>query len=243
MGIKEPKTDNLDINVETKNIIKIKKNELIEQIINDILISKNELGITLFPYDQFFKSYLIEIKPKYLVIDSLMPFYGNKLVHKAEYLKIHIESSKNNIDKYFLTKYKDEMVSGEDYNFLIYKPVEIILIDKRNVLRVLTNISHMAYIYSSYEKTDFVYPLHDLSWSGISFNSDKSMEPNSELKKTLIKFSNKTIRLDLIVVHSTYMYGKYRIGCKISEISDNDRDSLINFILEIERQNINSNLQ
>ena len=225
----------------TVNTIRIKKNEIIEQIIDNMLISKNELGVTLFPYNQFFKSYLLEIKPKYLVIDNLMPFYGNKLVHKAEYLKINVESDKQNTDKYFLSKYKDEIISGEDHNFLIYKPYEIVIAEKRNVLRVSTNNSNMAYILSSYEDKDFFYTVYDLSWNSISFNADISMKPEAILKNTVIKFSGKAIHADLKIIHSTYIDGQYRMGCQILKISDNDRDSLINFILGIERQNINSN--
>ncbi|MHB8232166.1 MAG: flagellar brake protein [bacterium] len=226
----------------TVNTIRIKKNEIIEQIINNMLTSKMELGITVFPQNQFFKSYLIEIKPKYLVIDSLMPFYGNKIMPKTEYLKINA-SSKQEIDKYFLSKYKDEIISGEENNFLIYKPDEIVIIEKRNALRVSTNGLNMAYIYGSYKKNDFFYTLHDLSWNSISFNADASMEPGAILKNAIVKFSDKIIHIDSNVIHSTYIDGKYRIGCQILKISDNDRDLLINFILGIERQNINSNLE
>ncbi len=225
----------------TINTIKIKKTEVIDSIIDDVFVKKNELGITLFPYNQFFKTYLIEIKPKYLVIDSLMPFYGNKLVHKTDYLKINIMSDKQSVDKHFLTKYKEEIFSGGDYNFFVYKPLEIVLTEKRKVLRVATNASNTAYIYSSYKKIDFSYSLRDLSWNGISFDADIDMKPDSILKNALIKLSGRITNMDLKIVHSTYLKGKYRIGCEILKISDKDRDILINFIHTIERQNININ--
>jgi c-di-GMP-binding flagellar brake protein YcgR len=171
-----------------------------------------------------------------------MPFYGNKIMPKTEYLKINTESGRHDIDKYFLSKFKDEIISGEENNFLIYKPDEIVIVEKRSVLRVLANRTNMAYIYISYNGTDSIYYVYDLSWNGISFNADNSLEQGIILKNTTVKFSDKAVRMDLKVVHSTYINGKYRTGCKILGISDKDRDSLIHFILDIERQNISANI-
>ena len=229
----------------TINTIRIKKDEIIDRLINDILTSKIELGITVFPYNQFFKSYLIEIKPKYLVIDSLMPFYGNKILPKTEYIKINAESGNNGTDKYFLSKYKDEIISGEENNFLIYKPDEIVIVEKRSVLRVSTNKYNSAFIFASYGNSDFFYPVYDLSWNSISFNAEITMEPGLILKNTMVKFLDKAVHMDLKIIHSTYNNddGKFRVGCRIDKISDKDRDLLINFILGVERQNINSNLE
>ena len=227
----------------TVNAIRIKKNEIIDRIINNILTSKIELGITVFPYNQFFKSYLIEIKPKYLLIDSLMPFYVNKIMPKTEYLKINVDSGSHGTDKYFLSKYKDEIISGEENNFLIYKPDEIVMVEKRSVLRVLANKFNAAFVFGSYQNNDFFYPVYDLSWNSISFNALKTMETGLILKNTMVKFLDKSIYMDLKIIHSTYMDGQFRIGCRIDKISDKDRDMIINFILGIERQNINSNLE
>ena len=229
----------------TVNTIRIKKDEIIDQLINKILTSKMELGITVFPYNQFFKSYLIEIKPKYLVIDSLMPFYGNKILPKTEYIKINAQSGNHGTDKYFLSKYKDEIISGEENNFLIYKPDEIVIVEKRSVLRVSTNKYNTAFIFGSYKNSDFFYPIYDLSWNSISFNASITMEPGLILKNTMVKFLDKAVHMDLKIIHSTYNNndGKFRVGCRIDKISDKDRDLLINFILGIERQNINSNLE
>ena len=229
----------------TVSTIRIKKNEIIDRLINDILAARTELGITVFPYNQFFKSYLIEIKPKYLVIDSLMPFYGNKILPKTEYIKINAESGNNGTDKYFLSKYKDEIISGEENNFLIYKPDEIVIVEKRNVLRVSTNKYNAAFIFASYGNSDFFYPVYDLSWNSISFNAEITMEPGLILKNAMVKFLDKAVHMDLKIIHSTHNDNdaKFRVGCRIDKISDKDRDLLINFILGIERQNINSNLE
>ncbi len=227
----------------TVNTIRIKKNEIIDQIINNIYESNIELGITIFPYNQFFKTYLIEIRSKYLVIDSLMPFYGNKIIPKTEYLKINADSKNHATDKYFFSKYKDEIITAEESNFIIYKPSEIIIVEKRSVLRVSTNKFNEAFILGSYYYNDFFYPVYDLSWNSISFTADKTMEAGLILKNTIVKFSGKSVNMDLKIIHSTYKDGQFRIGCRIDKISDKDRDMIINFILNIERQNINSNLE
>ncbi len=240
MDENEQKTDNTSNS--TVNTIRIKKNKIIEQIIDNILTSKRELGVTLFPYNQFFKSYMIEIKHKYLVIDSLIPFYGNKILPKTEYIKINAESNKHEIDRHFLTKYKDEIILGEEHNFLVYKPEEIVLIEKRSVLRVSTNDSDMAYVYILYKNNNLFCIIRDLSWNSISFTSEIPIETYYPLKNAMVKFFNKTIRMDLRVIHSTYAGGKYQTGCSITKISDNDRDLLINFMLGIERKDIRSNL-
>lgn len=240
MGEDRHETDNASNSAV--NTIRIKKNKMIEQIMDNILASKGELGVTLFPYNQFFKSYLIEIKHKYLVIDSLIPFYGNKILPKTEYIKINAESNKHEIDRHFLTKYKDEIVLGEEHNFLIYKPEEIVLTEKRSVLRVLTNSSDMAYAYISYKDNDLFCIIRDLSWNSISFTSEIPIETYYPLKNVMVKFFDKAIRMDLRVIHSTYADGKYQTGCSITKISNNDRDLLINFMLGIERKNIRSNL-
>jgi len=211
------KTDNgADSTVIT---IRIKKNEIIDRILNNILTEKTELGITVFPHNQFFKSYLIEIKPKYLVIDSLMPFYGNKVLPKTEYIKISTESGNKVYYKYFLSKYKDEIISGKEINFSIYKPDEIVIVEKRSVLRVRvsTNKYNAALIFGSYGNSDFFYPVYDLSWNGISFNADKTMEPGLILKNVTVKFLDKTVHMDLKIIHSTHNVNdaKFRIGCLI----------------------------
>ena len=221
------------------NFIKITNRDTIEQIIENTMQSKNELSITLFPQKEFFKTYLIENLPSFLVIDRLMPFYGNKLIHKTEYLKIHIESPKYPIDKYFLTKYKDEWNKGEDHYLIIHRPVEIVLVEKRSVLRVTTDADNMAYVYASHNDNKLICPVYDLSWNCLSFTSETSMEINLALKKTTVKFSDKADAvMDLEIMHCSPVSGRYRIGCKITLISENDRSKLINFMLSIERQNI-----
>ena len=238
MDFNKIETDsNGDINV---NIIRIKKDEIIDQIIHNALTSNIELGITVFPQDQFFKTYFIETKSKYLIIDSLMPFYGNKILPKTEHLKIDIKTNNQITDKYFISKYKEEITSGDESNFLIYKPKEIVIVEKRSVLRVSTDEYNAAFIVGKYQSNDFFYPLYDLSWNGISFNSDVKMEPGTLLKNAIVKFLDKIIHTDLKIIHSTYINndGKFRIGCYINNISEKDRDTLINFILGIERQNI-----
>jgi c-di-GMP-binding flagellar brake protein YcgR len=235
MDVDKIETDSgIDINV---NIIRIKKNEIIDQIIHNALTSNIELGITVFPQGQFFKSYFIETKSKYLIIDSLMPFYGNKILPKTEHLKINMKANNQIADKYFVSKYKDEITSGDESNFLIYKPQEIVIVEKRSVLRVSTDKYNAAFIIGKYQNNDFFYPLYDLSWNGISFNSDVKMEQGNN---TIVKFLDKIIHMDLKIIHSTYINndGKFRIGCYINNISEKDRDILINFILSIERQNI-----
>lgn len=224
------------------NDVRIKNAEAIEQIINNILISKKELGITLYPSKGYFKSYLLEIKPKFLLIDSLMPFYGNKIISKSEFIKVGVGSGNNNIERYFLTKFKEEIINGEEINFLIFKPIEVVLIEKRIALRVSTSQSNMAFINFSHNGQNYFMPVYDLSWNGISFNSEFKIETGYVIKHALIKLSEKSINADLKIAHSTHLSGQYRVGCMIINISDNDRDKLINFILTIERQDINSNL-
>ena len=172
-----------------------------------------------------------------------MPFYGNKILPKTAYLKINAESGNHGTDKHFLSKYKDEIISGEESNFLIYKPDEIVIVEKRSILRVSTNKFNAAYIYSSYENNDFFYPVYDLSWNGISFNAAKKMDTGLILKNATVKFLDKAVNMDLKIIHSTYNSndGEFRIGCSIDKISDKDRDMIIHFILGIERQNINYN--
>jgi hypothetical protein len=84
-----------------------------------------------------------------------MPFYGNKILPKTEYIKINAQSGNHGTDKYFLSKYKDEIISGEENNFLIYKPNEIVIVEKRSVLRVSTNKYNTAFIFGSYKNSDF----------------------------------------------------------------------------------------
>ena len=109
----------------------------------------------------------------------------------------------------------------------------------------MTNKYNTAFIFGSYKNSDFFYPVYDLSWNSISFNASITMEPGLILKNTMVKFLDKAVHMDLKIIHSTYNNddGKFRVGCRSDKISDKDRDSLINFILGIERQNINSNLE
>lgn len=223
--------------------VRVKDRKIIEHIIENIFISKKELGVTIYPSEGYFKSYLLEIKPDFLLIDSLMPFYGNKIISKSEFIKVEVATIDNSIERYFFTKYEKKIADDEnDLNFLVVKPIEIVLIEKRAVLRVSTNQSNTAFISFSYNSQNYYMPVHDISWNNISFNSEVEIKVGHVIKKATIKFSKKQANANLRVIHSTYMEGQYRIGCTITDISNNDRDKLINFMLGIERQNLSSNL-
>ncbi len=223
--------------------IRVKDRKIIDTIIYNIFISKKELAVTLYPSEGYFKSYLLEVKPNFLLIDSLMPFYGNKVIVKSEFIKMEVATDDNSVERYFFTKYEKKIDGDEnDLNFLVLKPIEIVLIEKRAVLRVSTNQSNTAFISFSYNSQNYFMPIHDISWNNISFTAEFKIEVGHIIKKAIIKLSKKFVKTNIRVIHSTHMAGKYRIGCLITNISDNDRDKLINFMLTIERQNLSSGI-
>lgn len=222
----------------TVNIVKIKKPDLIDGILENFLHSRKDITVLLFPFTQTFKSYLLAIKNKFLIIDTLMPFYGNKLVSKSEYIKIDIDSEKFNGERYFFTKFNDETIEGDEHNFIVHKPVEIYLKEKRKILRISTNGKNIAMVKLFYNEKTYLFPIEDLSWNSISFSSDIFIHPGSVLRAISIHLPEKSIETDLKVVHSTQIHEKFRIGCEIIDITDSNRDKLISFILSVERENI-----
>jgi hypothetical protein len=226
-------------------ILKINKPEIIEQILNNVLISKKNILIILYPSEEYFKSYLIEITKKSMIIDSLMPFEGNKNIISSKFLKIGIGNGDDVFERYFLTNYINIIpIDDNDYNFEINKPKEVIFIEKRKALRVSTDDTNTVYISFLYNKNILFYKVYDLSAGGLAFDSDIKFEQDVVFKNALIKLENYDFELDIKIIHSTYINinGEYRTGVMFLDVPPKVLDKIINFMLTIERSEINSNI-
>lgn len=230
-------------------ILKINKPEIIDQILNNVLISKKNILIILYPSEEYFKSYLIKITKKSIIIDSLMPFEGNKNILSSKFLKIGIGNGDDVFERYFLTNYIniisiDDNNNDNDYNFEINKPKEVIFIEKRKALRVSTDDTNTVYISFLYNKNILFYKVYDLSAGGLAFESDIKFEPGVVFKNALIKIENYDFELDIKIIHSTYINidGKYRTGVMFLDVPPKILDKIINFMLTVERSEINSNI-
>jgi c-di-GMP-binding flagellar brake protein YcgR len=237
--------DNIGSGNTKVQLLKINKPEIIDQILNNVLISKKNILIVLYPSEEYFKSYLIEITKKSIIIDSLMPFEGNKKIISSKFLKIGIGTGDDIFERYFLTNYINIIsIDDNDYNFEINKPKEVIFIEKRKALRVSTDDSNTVYISFLYNKNILFYKVYDLSAEGLAFDSDIKFEQGIVFKNVLIKLENYDFKLDIKIMHSTYINtnGKYRTGVMFIDIPSKILDKIINFMLALERSEINSDI-
>ena len=224
-------------------LFKINKSEIIDQILNNVLISKKNIFIVLYPSEEYFKSYLIETTKKSIIIDSLMPFEGNKNIISSKFLKIGIGNGDDIFERYFLTNYINTIsIDNNDYNFEIDKPKEVIFIEKRKALRVSTDDIDAVYISFLYNKNILLYKVYDLSVGGLAFDSDIKFEQGIVVKNILIKLENDDFKLDIKIIYSTYINGKYRTGVMFLDIPSKILDKITNFMLTLERSQINSNI-
>ncbi len=237
--------DNIGSGNAKVQLLKINKPEIIDQILNNVLISRKNIFIVLYPSEEYFKSYLIETTKKSIIIDSLMPFEGNKNIISSKFLKIGIGNDDDIFERYFLTNYINTIsIDNNDYNFEINKPEEIIFIEKRKALRVSTDDTDAVYISFLYNKNILFYKVYDLSADGLAFDSDIKFKQGIVFKNVIIKLENNDFKLDIKIMHSTYINinGKYRTGVMFLDISTKILDKIINFMLTIERSQINGNI-
>ncbi|MCL6119660.1 MAG: flagellar brake protein [Deltaproteobacteria bacterium] len=222
--------ENPDINIYSK------KHE-IHSILKGFANQKKPVIIYPVPFNDEYMTNILKVKDDTLTVDSLIPKSGNLKMVESSYLKIAFKFSNN--DHFFLSKLYNYEKDGDYFVFDIYKPIEILSLEKRKFFRVEPSISEPVIVSFFYNNKYVETRLYDLSGEGFSFLLDFPLEKHTVLENVKIKFP---LGLPEVVLRLEIMSNvrldnlKYKTGAKAINIKPAQQDILFNYIFKRQRE-------
>ena len=222
--------ENPDINIYSK------KHE-IHSILKGFANQKKPVIIYPVPFNDEYMTNILKVKDDTLTVDSLIPKSGNLKMVESSYLKIAFKFSNN--DHFFLSKLYNYEKDGDYFVFDIYKPIEILSLEKRKFFRVEPSISEPVIVSFFYNNKYVETRLYDLSGEGFSFLLDFPLEKHTVLENVKIKFP---LGLPEVVLRLEIMSNvrldnlKYKTGAKAINIKPTQQDILFNYIFKRQRE-------
>jgi c-di-GMP-binding flagellar brake protein YcgR len=222
--------ENPDINIYSKK-------QEIHSILKGFANQKKPVIIYPVPFNDEYTTNILKVKDDTITVDSLIPKSGNLKITESSYLKIAFKFSNN--DHFFLSKLYSYEKDGDYLVFDIYKPIEILSLEKRKFFRIEPSISEPVIISFFYSNKYIETRLYDLSGEGFSFLLDFPLEKHTVLENVKIKFPlglpEVTLRLE---IRSNVRLDnlKYKTGAKAINIKPAQQDILFNYIFKRQRE-------
>ena len=222
--------ENPDINIYSKK-------QEIHSILKGFANQKKPVIIYPVPFNDEYTTSILKVKDDTITVDSLIPKSGNLKITESSYLKIAFKFSNN--DHFFLSKLYSYEKDGDYLVFDIYKPIEILSLEKRKFFRIEPSISEPVIISFFYSNKYIETRLYDLSGEGFSFLLDFPLEKHTVLENVKIKFPlglpEVTLRLE---IRSNVRLDnlKYKTGAKAINIKPAQQDILFNYIFKRQRE-------
>ena len=222
---------------EDKDINIYSKKQEIQAILKGFANQKKPVIIYPVPFNDEYTTNIIKVKEDTLTLDSLVPKSGNLKMLESSYLKIAFKFSNN--DHFFLSKLYNYEKDGDYFVFDIYKPIEILSLEKRKFFRIEPSINQPVIIsffyYSKYTETN----IYDMSGEGFSFLLDFPLEKHTVIENVKFKFPFKlpeiTLRLEIMsIVRLDNL--KYKTGAKAINIKPAQQDLLFSYIFKRQRE-------
>jgi len=154
---------NPDINIYSK------KTE-IDNILKGFRNMKRNLIIYPVPSNNEYSSNIVRITNDYIIIDSLIPQSGNLDIIGSSYLKIGFKFKNN--DHFFLSKLQNFKRKQDYIAFDIYKPIEILSVEKRKYFRTEPSLNEPVKLGFLLHDQYFDAHVFDIAGEGISFLLD-----------------------------------------------------------------------
>ena len=222
--------ENPDINIYSKK-------QEIHSILKGFANQKKPVIIYPVPFNDEYTTSILKVKDDTITVDSLIPKSGNLKMAESSYLKIAFKFSNN--DHFFLSKLYNYEKDGDYFVFDIYKPIEILSLEKRKFFRIEPSISEPVIISFFYNNKYIETRLYDLSGEGFSFLLDFPLEKHTVLENVKIKFPlglpEVTLRLE-IMSNVRLDNLKYKTGAKAINIKPAQQDILFNYIFKRQRE-------
>ncbi len=222
--------ENPDINVYSKK-------QEINAILRGFANQKKPLIIYPVPFNDEYTTNIIRVNDDSINIDSMVPKSGNLKLIESSYLKITFKFSNN--EHFFLSKLYNYEKDKEYFVFDIYKPIEILSLEKRKFFRIEPSLSEPINISFFLNNKYFETKLFDLSGEGFSFLLDFPVEKHTVLEGVKIKFPGGlpeiTVRLEIRSVARLDNL-KYKVGAQAINIKPAEQDILFRYIFKRQRE-------
>ncbi len=222
--------ENPDINVYSKK-------QEINAILRGFTNQKKPLIIYPVPFNDEYTTNIIRVNDDSITIDSMVPKSGNLKLIESSYLKITFKFSNN--EHFFLSKLYNYEKDKEYFVFDIYKPIEILSLEKRKFFRIEPSLNEPVNISFFLNNKYFETKLFDLSGEGFSFLLDFPVEKHTVLEGVKIKFPGGlpeiTVRLEIRSVARLDNL-KYKVGAQAINIKPAEQDILFRYIFKRQRE-------
>lgn len=221
--------ENPDINIYTRK-------QEIHAILKGFSNQKKPMLVYPVPFNDEYQTNIVNLKEDSIIIDSLLPKSGNIKLLESSYIKATFKF--NNNDQYFLSKLHNYEREKDYFVFEIYKPIEILSLEKRKFFRIEPSVVEPVKISFFVDGTYLETNLFDLSGEGVSFTIDYPIEKHTVLENVVIKFPGglPEIKLRLEVRSVAKLDNlKYKVGAATINMKPKEQDILFRYIFKRQR--------
>ncbi|MCL4428326.1 MAG: flagellar brake protein [Deltaproteobacteria bacterium] len=222
--------ENPDINIYSKK-------QEINAILKGFANQKKPLIIYAVPFNDEYTTNILKIKEDYMTIDSMIPKSGNLKLIESSYIKVTFKFGSN--EHFFLSKLYNYEKDKEYFVFDIYKPIEILSLEKRKFFRIEPSLNEPVKVSFFLNNKYFETKLFDLSGEGLSFLLDFPLEKHTVLENVKIQFPcglpEITVRFEIRSV-SRLDNLKYKVGARAINLKPAPQDVLFKYIFKRQRE-------
>jgi len=222
--------ENPDINVYSKK-------QEINAILKGFASQKKPVILYPVPFNDEYTTNILKVKDETITIDSMVPKSGNLKLIESSYIKVTFKF--NNNEHFFLSKLYNYEKDKDYFVFDIYKPIEILSLEKRKFFRIEPSLSEPVKLSFFLNNKYFDTKLFDLSGEGFSFLLDFPVEKHTVLEGVKIKFPwglpEITVRMEIRSVARLDNL-KYKIGAQAINLKPAEQDVLFKYIFRRQRE-------
>jgi c-di-GMP-binding flagellar brake protein YcgR len=222
--------ENPDINIYSRK-------QEINAILRGFANQKKPVIIYPVPFNDEYTTNILKVKDDFITIDSMVPKSGNLKLIESSYIKVTFKFSNN--EHFFLSKLYNYEKDNEYFVFDVYKPIEILSLEKRKFFRIEPSLSEPVKISFFLDNKYFDTRLFDLSGEGSSFLLDFPLEKHTVLEGVKIQFPGGlpeiTVRLEIRSVAKLDNL-KYKVGAQAINLKPVQQDVLFKYIFRRQRE-------
>ncbi|MFW0883580.1 flagellar brake protein [Candidatus Acidulodesulfobacterium sp. H_13] len=209
----------------------------IHAILKNFANQKKPIVIIPIPFSEEYFTNIIEVNNDYIIIDSIIPKVGNIKLAESSYLKAVFKF--NNNEHYFISKLYDYKKYKEYFVFYIYKPIEILSLEKRKFFRIEPSVNRPVRLSFLSDDRYYDTKMFDLSGEGFSFLLKFPLEKHTILEEVKIKFPDELP--DIMIraeIRSTIKLNnlKYKIGAQAINLKPKAQDIMFRYIFKRQRE-------
>lgn len=184
-----------------------------------------------------YSSSIIKVAQDYITIDSLVPQNGNLSLLESSYLKLSFKFK--NSDHFFLSKLYGFSRNNDYFTFNIYKPIEILSLEKRKYFRIEPSLKEPVRLSFFLNNKYFNANIYDIAGEGISFLLDFPIEKHTVLEGVKIEFPGNiqaiTVRMEIRAVTRLDNL-KYKTGAQLINLKPKEQDIIFRYIFKRQRE-------